>query len=65
MDGWQPYCGAEFGKTLAFGLKLATVPEWDRVAEPMVAGDPVICDLPPYHSHHVKHRSSELGFEWW
>lgn len=64
---WEPYCGKEFGRSLS-GLDLGSVPRWPELAGPIVAGDPVVCDLPPHSTtgkYARKHRCSELGFSWW
>lgn len=66
-DSWQPFCGKEFGRSLS-GLDLSTVPMWANLGENMVAGDPVVCDLPPHPVEGpkaTKHCNSELSFSWW
>jgi hypothetical protein len=63
-DSWQPFCGAEFGRDAAGGLDLGTAGEWSGAASRIVAGDPVVCDIPP-HDDTVQHRCTELGFGWW
>jgi hypothetical protein len=65
-SAWFPYCGKEFARSLN-GLSLATVSQWPDMAEQIVAGDPVICDLPPHEitGKYAKKHNSELGFSWW